>query len=74
MEFPEGEVVNGDYFEDMWLIMALKKLYPDNFFSFVRGNLDPVGNAANDEYSTWYHKQFNKHHIGDNTRAMIKGL
>ena len=74
IEYPAGEVANGDYFEDMWLIQALKKLYPDNFFSFVRGNLDPQGNAANDVYSTWYHKQFVKREIGDRTRAMIKQL
>ena len=54
--------------------MALKKLYPDNFYSFVRGNLDPQGNAANDANSTWYHKQFVKREIGDRTRAMIKEL
>lgn len=74
IDYPAGEVVDGDYFEDMWLIMALKKLYPDNFYSFVRGNLDPQGNAANDTNSTWYHKQFVKREIGDRTRAMIKEL
>ena len=74
IDYPAGEVVDGDYFEDMWLIMALKKLYPDNFYSFVRGNLDPQGNAANDANSTWYHKQFVKREIGDRTRAMIKEL
>ena len=74
IDYPDGEIVNGDFFEDMWLIMALKKLYPDKFFSFIKGDLDPVGNAANDENSTWYHKQFNKHNIGDRTRAMIKEL
>lgn len=74
IDYPAGEVADGDYFEDMWLIMALKKLYPDNFYSFVRGNLDPQGNAANDANSTWYHKQFVKREIGDRTRAMIKEL
>jgi len=74
IDYPDGEIVNGDYFEDMWLIMALKKLYPDKFYSFVRGNLDPQGNAANDAHSTWYHKQFIKKEIGDRTRAMIKEL
>lgn len=54
--------------------MALKKLYPNKFFSFVRGSLDPHANAANDSNSTWYHKQFVKHDIGDRTRAMIKEL
>ena len=52
IDYPEGEIVDGDYFEDMWLIMALKKLYPDKYFSFTRGTLDPVANAANDQYST----------------------
>ncbi len=54
--------------------MALKKLYPDKFYSFVRGTLDPVANAANDINSTWYHKQFVKRQIGDRTRAMIKEM
>ena len=74
IDYPKGSPDSGDFFEDMWLIMALKKLYPDKHFSFARGGLDPSGNAANDQYSTWYFKQFNKHHIGDNTRAMVKAL
>lgn len=74
IDYPDGTPENADFFEDMWLIMALKKLYPDKFFSFVKGGLDPAGNAANDENSTWYHKQFNKHSIGDKTRAMIRAL
>ena len=74
INFPDGEVADGDYFEDMWLIMALKKLYPDKWYSFTRGKLDPVANAANDSNSTWYHKQFIKREIGDRTRKMIKEL
>lgn len=74
INYPDGDPVNGDYFEDMWLIMALKKLYPNKYFSFTRGDLDPVGNAANDEYSTWYHRQFVKRQIGDRTRSMVREL
>lgn len=74
IDFPDGDPVTGDYFEDMWLIMALKKLYPNKYFSFKKGDLDPVGNAANDEYSTWYHRQYVKKNIGDNTRRMVKEL
>jgi len=74
IDFPDGTPEHGDFFEDMWLIMALKKKYPDRYFAFTRGGLDPNANAANDSNSTWYFRQFNKHHIGDNTRAMIKEL
>lgn len=74
IEFPDGEIANGDYFEDMWLIMALKKLYPEKHHVFKRGDLNPIGDAVRDKDSTWFHGQFNKHEIGDRTRAMIKRL
>ena len=74
VDYPEGEAENGDFFEDMYLIMLLNKLYPNNKFLFTRNTLNDISDSANDPNSTWYHKQFNKHDIGDRTRAMIKEL
>lgn len=74
VDYPEGEAENGDFFEDMYLIMLLNKLYPENKFLFIRNTLNDISDSANDPNSTWYHKQFNKHDIGDRTRAMIKEL
>lgn len=74
VDYPEGEAENGDFFEDMYLIMSLNKLYPNNKFLFTRNTLNDISDSANDPNSTWYHKQFNKHDIGDRTRAMIKEL
>lgn len=74
VDYPDGEAEKGDFFEDMYLIMSLNKLYPKNKFLFTRNTLNDISDSANDPNSTWYHKQFNKHDIGDRTRAMIKEL
>ena len=74
IDYPDGEAEDGDFFEDMYLIMALDKLYPSNKFIFTRTSLNDVSDSANDPNSTWFHKQYNKHDIGDRTRAMIKEL
>ena len=74
IDFPNGEAENGDFFEDMYLIKGLTKLYPDRKFRFVRNGLNEYSNSANDPDSTWFHKQFNKHDIGDKTRSMIYSL
>lgn len=74
IDYPDGDAENGDFFEDMYLIMALEKKWPSRKFLFTRTTLNDVSDSANDPDSTWYHKQFNKHDIGDRTRAMIKEL
>jgi len=74
IDFPDGEAANGDFFEDMYLIMALEKLYPSKKFTFKRNGINEYSNSANDSLSTWYHKQFVKRKIGDNTREMIRKL
>lgn len=74
IDYPAGEAENGDFFEDMYLIMALEKKWPSRKFLFTRTSLNDVSDSANDPDSTWYHKQFNKHDIGDRTRSMIKEL
>ena len=74
IDYPDGEASNGDFFEDMYLIMALEKKWPSRKFLFARRTLNDTSDSANDPDSTWYHKQFDKHKIGDRTRAMIKEL
>lgn len=72
VDYRDGEVENGDFFEDILFVETLKKKYPHNAFVFNRGNLNEISNNYNDENSTWYHGQFNKKAMGDKTREMIK--
>ena len=74
IDYPDGEASNGDFFEDMYLIMALNKKYPDKKFIFTRGGIDENSNSASDPLSTWYHRQFHKKQMGDRTREMIRNL
>lgn len=74
IDFPDLEAVNGDFFEDMYLIMALNKKYPDKKFIFTRGGIDESSNSASDPLSTWYHKQFIKRNMGDRTRELVRNL
>lgn len=74
IEFPKLEAEKGEIFEDMYLIMALNKKYPDKKYVFKRNGLDDISNSGSDKYSTWYRRQFNKRNIGDKTRAMIRNL
>ena len=52
VDYPEGEAENGDFFEDMYLIMLLNKLYPENKFLFTRNTLNDISDSANDPNST----------------------
>lgn len=75
VDFPDAEAISGDFFEDMYLIMALTKKYPSKKFNFKRtGALNEESNSSSDPLSTWYHKQYNKKQMGDRTRAMIRSL
>jgi len=74
IDFPDLDAVKGDFFEDMYLIMALNKKYPDKKFTFKRGQLSESSNSASDPFSTWYHKQYIKKQMGDRTRKLIKEL
>ena len=74
IHYPDGEAENGDFFEDMYMIMMLEKKYPMFKFRFKRTSLNDVSDSANDPNSTWFHKQFNKHTIGDRTREMVRKL
>lgn len=75
IDFPDLDAVKGDFFEDMYLIMALNKKYPHKKFTFRRnGLLNENSNSASDPLSTWYHHQFMKRKMGDRTREMIKNL
>lgn len=74
IDYPSLEAEKGELFEDMYLIKALTKLYPNDVFRFKRYGLRELSNSSCDEYSTWYHKQFDKHMIGDKTRSKIRAL
>ena len=74
IDFPDLDAVKGDFFEDMYLIMALNKKYPDKKFTFIRSGIDESSNSSSDPLSTWYHKQFHKRQMGDRTREMIRNL
>ena len=74
IDFPDLDAVNGDFFEDMYLIMALEKKYPMKKFVFRKNGLDENSNSSSDPLSTWYHKQYIKRQMGDRTRAMIRSL
>ena len=74
IDYGNGRVEDGDFFEDILLVNSIKKLYPNKVFAFNHGNLSEVSNNFNDPYSTWFHGQFNKHEIGDKTRAILRNL
>ena len=73
-DFGDGEVENGDFFEDILFVNTLITKYPDKQFKFSRLEINESSNNFNDENSTWFHGQFNKHEIGDKTREMLGGL
>lgn len=52
IEFPKLEAEKGEIFEDMYLIMALNKKYPDKKYVFKRNGLDDISNSGSDKYST----------------------
>lgn len=74
IDFPKGEAEQGDFFEDMYLIMALDKKFKVFKFIFKRTSLNDVSDSSRDPNSTWFRKQFNKHSIGDRTRDMVRRL
>ena len=74
VDFRDGSVENGDFFEDILFVNTIKKKFPNRVFIFKRGNLKQKSNNYNDENSTWYWGQYNKHDIGDRTRKILGGL
>ena len=72
-DFGDGRVENGDFFEDILFVNTLDKKYPDKQFTFSQC-VKEQSNNYNDENSTWYHGQYNKHEIGDRTRALLKEI
>ena len=53
IDFPDLEAANGDFFEDMYLILALSKKYPSKKFNFKRNNsLMEESNSSSDNLST----------------------
>ena len=73
-DYKDEESEKGEIFEDMYLHLGLRTLYPDREFYFINCTLRERSDSAWDVNSTWYHNQFNKHDIGDKTRASIKLL
>lgn len=74
IDFGSGKVENGDYFEDILFVSALQKKFPTKQFTFIKNGLAEKSNNYNDPNSTWFHGQFNKHEIGDRTRARLKEI
>lgn len=74
IDFPDLEAGNGEFFEDMYLIMSLNKKYPDKKFIFKRYGINESSNSSSDPLSTWYHKQFIKRNMGDRTRELVRNL
>ena len=74
IDFGSGKVEDGDYFEDILFVETLKKKFKDKMFEFVKAGLNERSNNYNDPDSTWYHGQFNKHLMGDNTRELLRKL
>ena len=74
-DFGKGSVENGDYFEDILFVNTLLKKYPDKHFQFDKKiNLKEKSNNFNDENSTWFYGQYNKHDIGDRTREILSRI
>lgn len=75
IDFPDLEAGRGEFFEDMYLIMALNKKYPQKKFTFNKtGQINESSNSSSDPLSTWYHRQYTKRQMGDRTRSMIRSL
>lgn len=74
IDFNDGKVEDGDFFEDILFVNTLKKLYNDKLFTFNKNGLYEISNNYNDPLSTWYRGQFNKREIGDRTRSILANL
>lgn len=74
VDFGDGRVEDGDFFEDILFVNTLQKLYNDKVFIFSKNGLFESSNNVNDPYSTWFHGQFVKREIGDRTRSILGRL
>lgn len=74
VDFGDGSVENGDFFEDILFVNTIKKLYRDKVFMFSKNGLSEISNNYNDPLSTWYVGQYNKHDIGDKTRQLLSNI
>ena len=73
-DYGDGKVEDGDFFEDILFVNTLEKKYPNKKFCFSKYKLGEKSNNFNDENSTWFYGQFDKHKIGDKTRTMLKEI
>ena len=74
VNYGDGNVEDGDFFEDILFVNTIKKKFPNRVFTFNRHNLKQKSNNFNDKDSTWYWGQYNKHDIGDRTRKILGDL
>ena len=72
VNFGDGRVEDGDFFEDILFVNTLQKKYPSKLFNFKKNGLFESSNNVNDPHSTWFHGQFVKSKMGDKTRELIK--
>lgn len=74
IDYGDGSVEDGDFFEDILFVNSLKKLYSNKIFIFNKNGLYEISNNYNDPLSTWYTGQFNKKEIGDRTRKILEKI
>ena len=73
-DFPDLEAENGEIFEDIYFVGKLRKKYPQSEFDLSCSGLFENSDSAWDKDSTWFHHQYDKHEIGDKTRALLKEI
>lgn len=74
LDYGNGNVESGDFFEDILFVNTLLKKYPNKKFQFKKQDIFEKSNNYNDPNSTWFHGQFNKHDIGDKTRKILSTI
>jgi len=74
LDFGDGYVESGDYFEDILFVNTLLKKYKNKHFQFNKSYLSEKSNNYNDPNSTWYYGQYNKRDIGDRTRSILSSI
>ena len=74
VDYEDVSPEKGEGFEDMIFIEKCKKKFPNNYFKFVRHDLDDISNSGNDKYSTWYKNQYVKKEMGDKSRKIIEEI
>ena len=74
VNFGDGSVESGDFFEDILFVNTILTKYKDKVFTFKKNGLAERSNNFDDPNSTWFYGQYNKHDIGDRTRKLLKEI